>query len=273
MDIVLILAALLPALVLCIYVFNKDRAEKEPLSLLLKLLVLGVISCFPIVAVSSPLCDIISIKYYADSGSGFYVYQFMENFVGVALVEELGKLIFLILGSAKSKYFNSLFDGVIYAVFVSLGFAAFENILYVSDGGLSVALLRAVSAVPGHMFFGVLMGYHYSMWHISRKAKKIEKQLRKEGLLPKGRSISTIGNLFKSLIIPVLAHGAYDFCCSIGSVLFTLIFIAFVIFLYRHCFKKIKTLSQQDGDTHDYALLMLVEKYPEDKSVILQQYF
>ena len=146
-----------------------------------------------------------------------------------------------------------------------------ENILYVFDGGLSVALLRAVLSVPGHMFFGVFMGYYYSLWHISEKARLIEKKYSDGGYIPKAQPISSGRYLLMSLVAPVLAHGAYDFCCVLNSAVMTAIFIVFEIFLYVYCFGKIKSMSKYDGKTRDYALVMLMKKYPEQQDVFFQQ--
>lgn len=272
MTVILFLAAILPAVALGAYVFKKDRVEKEPLSLLLKLFLLGIVSCFPVVAVSSPLCNAID-KLFADivyeegnmiyytSTSALYAYNASKYFIGVALVEELGKFAFLFFCTRRSPHFNSLFDGIIYSVFVSLGFAAFENVLYVFEGGLSVAIMRAFLSVPGHMFFGVLMGFYYSLWHVTEKAMEWEKKFKDEGAIAQGR-LSSGKYLAMALVMPILAHGAYDFCCTISSALMTVLFIALEIFLYVYCFGKINKISRVDGYTHDYAILMLLKEHP-----------
>ena len=280
-DIILLIAAVLPAIILCIYVFKKDRVEKEPIPLLLKLLFFGVLSCFPVFIISDPITYIVdtifSNVYYTDGEYIYYTseiarlaYTAADNFICIALVEELCKFVFLFLGTRKNKNFNCLFDGIIYSVFVSLGFALFENILYVFNGGIMVALLRAVLSVPGHMFFGVFMGYYYSLWHISEKAIKMERSYVEEGLLPKTAPITSKQFLYKSLLAPILAHGAYDFCCSLDSAFMTLVFIVLEIFLYVHCFGKIKAMSKYDGNTHDYALVMLMKKYPQHQEQLMQ---
>ena len=273
-SIILFAAAILPAIALGIFVFKKDRVEKEPVPLLLKLFFFGVLSCVPVILVSSPLCDFIDSLFagsitiegdviYYDSTATLWTYTAAKYFIGVALVEELGKFAFLYFATKNNKNFNSLFDGIIYSVFVSLGFAALENVLYVFNGGLQVALLRAFLSVPGHMFFGVLMGYYYSLWHVTEKAKLWEKKFKDEGVIPQHRSISSKGHMTMCLLMPILAHGAYDFCCSIGSGLMTLVFIILEVFLYVHCFGKINKISKADGYTNNYAILMFIKEYPE----------
>lgn len=85
--------------------------------------------------------------------------QFIKAFFVVALIEEFSKYIFVRFYSQPKKYFNEPFDGIVYAVMVSMGFAAIENIAYVSQGGMGTAIVRAFTAVPAHATFAVLMGY------------------------------------------------------------------------------------------------------------------
>lgn len=275
----LTIAGLLPAAILCVYVFLKDQVEREPISLLLKLLLFGAISCIPAALGEDLLFSIIDGAfaksiYYNEAGevliksTDFHLYQFILAFIGVALVEEFFKWIFLIRVTKDNENFNCLFDGLIYAVFVSLGFAAFENVLYVLDGGLRVAILRAILSVPGHMFFGVMMGYHYSIWHIIGKANAMEKSLKAAGKINIAvPEISYVKHMRLSLLVPIAAHGFYDFCCFVDSPLTTVLLYAFVIFMYVHCFRKIKRMSISDASDVGYAKMMLIRKYP-----LLQEY-
>lgn len=270
----LVVMALLPAIVLCIYVFKQDRVEKEPIGLLLKLLFFGVISCFPAAYIEGVLGDIINSMYptaasVIESGVGtvikseFYNYLFVKYFFGVALVEEGVKLFILIYVTRKNSEFNSLFDGVIYSVFVSLGFAAFENLLYVLSNGFETAVLRAVMSVPGHMFFGVLMGYHYSIWHITDKIAQAERNLKAQGLIsPYAKEYSSKKSATMCILIPVLAHGLYDFCCMAGEDWAMTLLFAFLAYMYVHCFRKIRKMSKADSLEYNYVNYTLRSKYP-----------
>ena len=274
----LVAAALLPAIVLCVYVYKKDRREKEPMILLLFLAIAGVVCCYPASLIGGIFIDIIESFFTihrADDGTlymaknAFYVYNFLKYFIGVALVEEFLKWISLIYITKNNKNYNSFFDGIIYAVFVSLGFAALENVSYVIEHGWYVALMRAFLSVPGHMFFAVLMGYHYSLWNIYDKASEIENKLINDGVIPQTlRPFSSQISKKNSLLIPVLAHGFYDFCCTINSTWATVVFYAFIIFLYFHCFKKIKQMSTMDNNDVAYAIRLVSKKYPK---VILEE--
>jgi len=270
----LVIAALLPAVVLCVYVFSKDRVEKEPFSFLVKLFFFGVLSCFPTIIVSGEVTDIIDslflnktllieTSYGVARTTDFYIHNFLYYFIGVALVEEGMKFIALLYVTRKSKEYNSYFDGLIYSVFVSLGFAAFENVLYVLSNGFTTAVLRAVLSVPGHMFFAVLMGYHYSLWHITEKAQTIERIFMEEGIIPyQNTAFPCTRDMVKSLLMPILAHGLYDFCCAIGTTWALLALLAFVIFMYIHCFGKIRKMSKADAPERDYVKYMILNKYP-----------
>lgn len=277
------LAALLPAVILCIYVFKKDRVEKEPIGLLIALLVAGVLICFPVVLVGGTMSDFVSgfFSIFASVDNGhatldsftYRIYAIIDNFICVSLVEEGFKWLALILITSKNKNFNSLFDGIIYAVFVSLGFAGFENILYVFDGGLSTALTRAFTAVPGHMFNAVIMGYYYSFWHILDKANDLEKRFENLGIISVKKPFSGKKYMVLSLIVPVLVHGFYDYCCTVASTLLVIIFYGSLIFLYIYCFRKIKSMSKIDTPDKKIIVGLLVRKYPQARSEILDYLF
>lgn len=282
-DILLVCAALFPAIVLAIYVFKKDRVEKEPIGLLVSLLFLGCVICFPASKVEGLLFDLIDKIFtpYAVqqdgvgylSESSFKIYNACKYFIGVALVEEGFKFLALFWVTRKNKNFNSLFDGLIYAVFVSLGFAALENVLYVMEYGWFNALVRAVMSVPGHMFFAVLMGYYYSMWHMYEKAGSKERALKRDGLLDQNtKEFSGKMQLFLSLLIPTLAHGLYDYCCTDGTLLATIVFYAFLLFLYIHCFGRIKRMSKDDMLDGTYSNILVLRKHPHLVEAIKETY-
>jgi RsiW-degrading membrane proteinase PrsW (M82 family) len=154
---VYILAAILPAIFLMRYIYRMDSAEKEPPGLLLSLVFMGV---------AAALCSII-FEYLgegildANINKNNPAYTVILAFIVVAAVEEGTKFFFLARRTWRDPNFNFRFDGVVYAVFVSLGFAAFENIRYVFGYGLYVSIPRAFLAIPGHMGFAVFMGAFY----------------------------------------------------------------------------------------------------------------
>ncbi|MGN0114789.1 MAG: PrsW family intramembrane metalloprotease [Acutalibacteraceae bacterium] len=273
-DFLLVCAALLPAAALCIYIFVKDRVEKEPIGLLLGLLLLGGLMCFPASYIENAMFNMFdaiftpfTVEYEGELylvGKTYKIYNVCKYFLGVALVEEGLKFLVLVLVTRKNKNFNSLFDGIVYAVFVSLGFAAVENVFYVLDYGWSNAIMRAVTSVPGHMFFAVLMGYYYSLWHMNEKARGYERSLKQVGVIPSQIVEFPVARYIAlCLLIPVLAHGLYDYCCTIGTTVATIVLYAFIIFLYVYCFRKIKSMSKSDISDTKLSAAMVLMKYPQ----------
>ena len=220
---VLLAAAVIPAVVLLVQVYKRDRLEKEPAGLLIKLVVLGALST----ALAS-LTESIGMNLVNDKS---LVGAFILYFIVVALSEEGFKFLILKIFTWKNPNFNCTFDAVVYAVFVSLGFALWENILYVMNYGLETALVRAITAVPAHASFGVLMGCFYGM------AKRAQNN---------GNMASASLNLKLAVIMPVIAHGAYDFFASIGGGSAVVMFIGSVIVLFTIAFRLVRKLSADD---------------------------
>ena len=151
-------AAVVPALVLMNYVYKQDKRNKEPIGLLGMCILMGVCAALASIALEGIGISALNMS-QIDQTTPLYIMALA--FGVVAVVEEGTKLFFLYLKTWKNPNFDYKFDGIIYAVFVSLGFAAFENIKYVFSYGLSVALPRAILAIPGHMTFAVVMGVFY----------------------------------------------------------------------------------------------------------------
>ena len=186
MDILTLLAlALAPGATIGLYIYIKDKHEREPLGLLVKAFFCGILSVLLTLLTSFPINAVIPIEPHSLSQ------QAVHAFLLVALIEEFSKFVFVRWIFYRDENFNEPFDGIVYAVSVSLGFAGLENILYISDGGLEVALLRMFTAVPAHATFAILMGYYLG------KAK-FEKQ-------------HEIRYMLMGLGAAVFFHGAYDY--------------------------------------------------------------
>ena len=225
MEIALILAVL-PSIVLGWFIWKKDKVEKEPFALLVGLFFSGIGS----VIVTLILSIFVYLLPMCNPSTGTNLFElFFGVFIGIALVEEFSKWIFVRLITWKNKAFTHIYDAVVYAVFVSLGFATLENILYVIDGGISLAIMRAILSVPMHVFCGVFMGYYYGL------AKQSEIYNRKELV---GR------NILLSLLVPVLLHGFFDYCLITGEPLLLIVFFIFVILMYIFAFRRIFILSK-----------------------------
>lgn len=220
-------AALLPALFLMRYIYRKDKIEKEPKGMLVGLVFLGVAAA--VVAIILEMIGKSVLLKFMQEGSP--AYTVIMAFLVVAVVEEGAKFLFMRWRTWKDPNFNYQFDGIVYAVFVSLGFAAFENISYVMGYGLTAAILRALLAIPAHMGFAVFMGYFYARAKLC--ADEGNKRWRRL-------------NLWAGYLIAVLLHGFYDACALMGTVLSTLLFVAFVIVMYILVIRLIKKESNRD---------------------------
>lgn len=219
---ILIAAAILPAILLWAYTCKRD-AQPEPMSQMFKAFLYGALICVPVSFVEQG----ISMLLFGNGGSPTTLTgSTVEAFLVAAVPEEGFKLLALWLILRKNPFFDEHFDGIVYAVCVGLGFAAVENVGYVlmhADIWLSVAITRALLAVPGHYAFAVFMGYYYSLYHFGQKSAK---------------------NLLSIFFIPVLAHGCYDAFALSGSVEPLLGGISFIVLIF-FCIKMHKNARQK----------------------------
>ena len=186
---ILIIAAVLPVALLCGYIYKKDP-NKEPAGLLAKLFIFGFFSSIPIV-----ILELILNNFFPTKGLYDFFKMFINVFIAIGLVEEGFKWIISMLLGYRNKEFDEIYDIIVYTVFVSLGFACIENILYVLSNGLGNAILRAITSIPGHTCFAVIMGYFFA------KAKLNE--------MNKNSSLKS-RNMILSILAPTIAHTFYD---------------------------------------------------------------
>lgn len=174
--------AIAPCLALILFVYLRDKYDREPKLIVILSFVLGCLSIVPAFFIETEL-----MKYDFISGSAFNL-----AFFGVGCIEEICKLAFVLMLPFWHKAFNEPFDGIIYCVMVSMGFATIENVMYVTSNGYGVGILRMFTAVPAHCIFGIVMGYLVGL-----------------GKFSKGGTIIYIllGYLAASFL-----HGAYDYC-------------------------------------------------------------
>lgn len=225
--------AIVPCAILLLVIYKKDTVEKEPPGLLFRLFLYG---CLTTVAAS--ILEIIGtgILMATEMSSYSLLYQILDNFVVVACAEEGVKRFALRKGSWKNPNFNYLFDGVVYAVFVGIGFAAVENVLYVASAyfhyGINIAPVRAVTAIPLHCIAAVFMGHYYGL------AKYCE---------VRGDRAGRKHNMRLSFWIPVLLHGFYDFCATNDAWNLSGVFLVFVVVLDILAIRKVNKYSASDA--------------------------
>ena len=179
------LSAITPSLLLMWYFHSRD-VYPEPPRVLWTTFGLGVLSVIPVMLVALPAARLLG------GVSNAYLRGMQNAFLIAAVPEEFFKFLVLVLYCARHREFNEPMDGVIYGVSASLGFATLENSLYVAKGGISIAILRALTAVPCHAFLGAIMGYYVGQAHFNLRQPRV--------LL-----------LFGAWAVPTLLHGLYDF--------------------------------------------------------------
>lgn len=235
----LIAVAVIPGLLIIIYVYAKDKVEKEPVSLIIKLMIFGALSCFVAAGAESALAQVFP-KYQP----GTLEYALVNSFALAAFCEEIVKYLAMRIGSWRYPGFNYRFDGVVYGTSAAVGFAVLENIGYVSMYGMATAITRAFLAVPLHAFCGVFMGVFYSY---SKKASILGQ-----------RSTSALCTFF-ALIVPMMIHGIYDTLAFLGTQTATYFLLAFVICLYIVAITTIKRLSAADRNAGFYPRARTIE--------------
>ena len=212
---IILLTALLPIVILIYYIYHKDKKSPEPTGQLVKAFLFGVLSVPLSFCMSIPLRQIGAYPAEATTISE----SISTAFFGAAIPEEIAKLFMLWLFLRKNRYFDEKMDGIVYAVCVSLGFAALENIMYLFSNVetfLSVGIARAIFAVPGHFCFGILMGYYYSFAKFYPKAPEKIKVL--------------------ILVAPIIVHGLYDsilFIINVTPAISGVLLIVFLVFCHK----------------------------------------
>ena len=224
-DFVLVIAAVVPAIFLMIQAYRSDRLEKESPRLLWSLVKAGIFSSLIALVAERVLGFLLDLTVPKDS----VLYNAILYFVIVAFAEEGAKSFMLRRHTWNTPEFNCRYDGVVYAVFVSLGFALWENISYVMSYGFTTAIVRALTAIPGHACFGVFMGVFYGI------AKKYD-YANTQG---KMKFFSIL-----SVVIPALLHGTYDYIASIESG--TWYFVGFVAVLFAVSYLLVGRMSKKD---------------------------
>ena len=144
---------LAPGMGIAFFIYFRDKYEKEPFRLLRNSFLFGLLSIVPAI-----LIEIGFGKLGIDENQSLFKTLLYAFFV-VGIAEEMSKFFFLRVYAYRKKDFNEPFDGIVYSIMISMGFATLENVMYVASGGISAALLRMFTAVPLHAVCAIFMGY------------------------------------------------------------------------------------------------------------------
>lgn len=225
----LLLLAIFPSVVILSIVYKKDK-EREPKKLLVALFGVGILSCF-LTLILTDISDYIFKFMSSDAvkqSNGDYFVLILHSFIQIGFIEEMSKWVFNYSIVWKNKEFDHIYDSIVYSVFLSLGFATFENILYVLMYGVKTGIIRAITSVPAHAFFAVNMGYYIGL------AK-----------LCSINGNNKLVNKYKlySIAIPTFLHGLFDFGLMSGQPILIYVSFALVIYLYVTGIKRVNQFS------------------------------
>lgn len=177
-------SAVVPSILLAWY-FKARDLNPEPGRVLWATFGLGVLTIPFVVAVAAPIDWLIEhfISNPLLAGTA-------EAFATAAMPEEAAKLLVVWLYASRHRDFDEPMDGIVYGAIASLGFATLENVLYVMQGGVGLAIARALTAVPAHAFWGAIMGYFVGQMRFGKRRGA--------------------GWLVAAWFWPMLLHGLYD---------------------------------------------------------------
>jgi RsiW-degrading membrane proteinase PrsW (M82 family) len=183
----LLALAIAPGAAITIYIYSRDKYDREPLKPLLISFLLGMVATAPAILIQTTLKPVL---YHFFPGYTIS-YFFLLSFIIVACSEEGSKYIMLRYYAYRNQAFNEPFDGIIYSVMIGMGFATLENIGYVLNYGYKTGLIRMFLSVPSHGAFAVLLGYHVG--------------------LAKFDPARAGQHMVKGMLLAIFFHGAFDF--------------------------------------------------------------
>lgn len=209
MELRLLIIAVIPAIIIIAGIYLSDRHDREPLRVLLFTYILGALTVIPSVIVEEIL---ITFNIFPGVLGAFY-----NAFLVAGFTEEFFKRLVVLKYPYKTKFFNEKLDGIVYCVFATMGFATVENIIYVAyryTNNPFIGLYRGIFSVPAHAVFGITMGYYLSL-------AKFDTNIDRKRM-----------NMRKSLYMPIIMHGMFDFILMAEIPQLTMVFVPYVIFLW-----------------------------------------
>lgn len=207
----ILLLIFLPVIAFAFWIYKKDKYDKENILVLLKYFILGMLISFLAILIEKFL-----LKERIFQGDVKLIYT---SFIIAGVTEEVLKGIILSLLATREQNYNEKLDGIVYSIFLSLGFATIENIIYMNYEGIysiyEIALIRTFISIPGHIMFAITMGYYISKY----KFEKNKIKRRQELIL--------------AFLIPILIHGTFDFILMIEYKWIIVIFIIYLTVLAK----------------------------------------
>jgi RsiW-degrading membrane proteinase PrsW (M82 family) len=213
--------SLAPVVALFWFFYVRDKYQKEPTGLLLRAFVFGALGVGPAILLGYSFSWF--MRLFLQPGT--IAFLLVENFIVISLVEEAIKFYVVMSLTYRHCAFDEPYDAMVYAITASLGFAALENIMYVTAGGVPVALARMLLAVPAHALFGSFMGYYIGHARFSFGSER--------------------KFLFRALLIPVLLHGLYDALLSTQRPEFALLVIPLSVYMWWRALRQVRSANDR----------------------------
>ncbi|KAB8138357.1 intramembrane metalloprotease PrsW [Gracilibacillus oryzae] len=209
----LITAGLAPVFALLSFFYLKDEYELEPVMSIFKTFLYGALLVFPIMFIQ-----------YAFMEEGLAEISFVRSYLIYGLLEEFFKWFIFLFTTYKYSKFSNVYDGIVYGVSISLGFATVENLLYLFAHGIEYAFSRAIFPVSSHALFGVIMGYYMGRARFKSNRSSF--------------------HLFLAFLIPTLLHGTYDFILVTITRTWVYCLVPFMIALWLYGLRKVKKANE-----------------------------
>ncbi|ARK30280.1 glutamic-type intramembrane protease PrsW [Halalkalibacter krulwichiae] len=211
----IVTAAMAPGMALLSYFYLKNGYSSTTKSLVLRTFIIGILLVFPVMVLQ-----------YAFTVEGFFIHPFTKAFILYGFIEEFFKWFLLWAFAYQHATFSRRYDGIVFGVSLSLGFATVENVFYLVANGLEAAIGRALLPVSSHALYGVIMGYYFGL-------AKVEKIGRRK-------------NMVVALLLPVVLHGTYDFILLSFDIYFLIGLIPFMLVLWWVALNKVKRANELD---------------------------
>lgn len=207
--------AVLPALLLLTWLYNRDRLHQTSKRRVYRMYLLGAAIVLPAGLLERAMIET-SVVWNTRGLSltlttAFFVAGLIEEFLKAAIVDK---------GAIQKGYCRTPMDCVIMSGAVALGFATLENILYVTSSGFETAILRSVTAIPAHLMFGIIMGSAFA------------------------RGLFFSGNRALAYILPAIAHGIYDSFALSASWFTDVLLVVYLLLLMEFTLRRIDWAGQ-----------------------------
>lgn len=187
-------------LFLLFLIYSKDMVKERPLALLKA--ILGGFAVAIVITLIFGSFNSLGINLNDLSKKmGFFSYIF-RAFILSGFIEEALKLLAFIFLFKDTVDYDDAYDGIVFASFIAMGFALFENVLYfMSYEKKTILLFRTFTSLPLHFYCGIFMGYYFSRYLIHKEYES-----------PKAKVFK-----IKSFLVPFIIHSLYNLILFVFS--------------------------------------------------------